>query len=234
MYPQKIAAIIAGKEGLKMLHIAIAGTQEGAENFITALNALGASGTPALEVQDFSGYDGLILPGGADIDPALFGEPNWGCRTIQSQRDIRQLEMLKEFVETGKPILGVCKGHQLLNVYFGGTVYQHIPQYLVHQWNDADQAHMAHCTEDSFLMKLYGASDFMINSAHHQAIVTPASCFTPIQWAPDGVLEAMVHKTMPIIGLQWHPERMCCNHRRPDTVDGLPIFEYFLSLCRES
>lgn len=214
-----------------MLHIAIAGTEEGAENFITALNALGASGAPALEVQDFSGYDGLILPGGADIDPELFGETNWGCRTIQRDRDLRQLEILKEFVDAKKPVLGVCKGHQLLNVYFGGTVCQHISQFPVHQWNDADQAHMAHCTEGSFLHRLYGAEDFMINSAHHQAIITPAACFTPIQWAQDGVLEAMIHNSLPILGLQWHPERMCCKHRRQDTVDGLPIFAHFLSLC---
>lgn len=214
-----------------MIHIAIAGTPGGAANFIDALHALGAQGSPVLEENDFTTYDGLILPGGADIDPSLFGEENWGCRKIERERDVRQLEILKHFVDAGKPVLGVCKGHQLLNVYFGGTVCQHIPEFSVHQWIEVDQAHPSHCTPGSFLHQIYQQLDFPINSAHHQAIVTPAKGFEAIQWAPDGVLEAMVHQSRPIIGIQWHPERMCCTHRRQDTVDGLPVFRYFLELC---
>lgn len=216
-----------------MIHIAIAGTPEGAENFIEALHALGAEGTAVLEEGDLSGYDGLILPGGADIDPALFGEENWGCRKIDRERDVRQLEILKDFEIAGKPILGVCKGHQLIQVYFGGKMLQHISEYETHQWIEADQAHGSHCTENSFLHQLYGTTEFPINSAHHQAVAAPVEGFRAIQWAQDGVLEAMVHETRPIIGLQWHPERMCCKHRRDDTVDGLPIFSYFLTLCRK-
>lgn len=217
-----------------MLRIAIAGTPEGAKNFIDALHLLGADGYAVLDETDFSSYHGLILPGGADIDPKLFGEENWGCRKIQPERDIRQLEITKIFEETNRPILGVCKGHQLLNIYFGGKMCQHIPEFETHQWVEQDQSHSSHCTADSFLHELYGTTDFPINSAHHQAVITPAPGFIPIQWASDGVLEAMVHTTRPIIGVQWHPERMCGAHRRPDTVDGLPIFRHFLSLCQGS
>lgn len=216
-----------------MLHIAIAGTEEGAKNFIDALHALGAEGSAVLEETDFSKYDGLILPGGADIDPELFGEENWGCRKIQRERDIRQMEIMKYFDEHNLPILGVCKGHQLINIYFGAKMCQHIPEFEAHQWLEQDQAHPSHCTPGCFLETLYGSTDFPINSAHHQAVITPAQGFTAIQWAHDGVLEAMVHNSRPIIGLQWHPERMCCQHRREDTVDGLPIFEYFLKLCQD-
>lgn len=215
------------------MHIAIAGTQEGAQNFIDALHLLGAEGSAVLEEQDFSKYDGLILPGGADIDPELFGEENWGCRKIQRERDIRQLEITKIFDQANKPILGVCKGHQLINIYFGGKMCQHIPEYEVHQWVEQDQAHGSHCTPGCFLEELYGSTEFPINSAHHQAVIDPAEGFTAIQWAEDGVLEAMVHNTRPILGLQWHPERMCGSHTRPDTVDGLPIFRYFLRLCEQ-
>lgn len=215
-----------------MARIAIAGTPAGAENFITALNALGAEGSALLEKADFSQYDGLILPGGADIDPTLYGEKNWGCRTINRELDLQQLEILDGFLKCKKPVLGVCKGHQLLNIYFGGTVCQHIPQYADHQWIDADQSHITHCSRDSFLFQLYDAESFPVNSAHHQAVTVPAPHLHPIQWTEDGIIEAMVHDSLPVIGIQWHPERMCCAHCRKDTVDGLPIFEHFLALCR--
>ncbi len=217
-----------------MKTIAIAGTPEGAENFIAALDALGAKGKAVLEEADLSGFDGLILPGGADIDPALFGEENCGCRTIDRDRDLRQLAILDQFVTAKKPVLGVCKGHQLLNVYFGGRICQHIPEFETHQWIQHDQAHPSHCLPDCFLAKLYGTTEFSVNSAHHQAVITLANGFHPIQWAGDGVLEAMIHESLPIIGLQWHPERMCLRHRRTDTVDGLPIFSHFLTLTTEA
>lgn len=212
-----------------MLHIAIAGTDQGAENFIAALSLLGAQGHPVLEEGDFTKYDGLILPGGADIDPALFGEENQGSRKIERERDLCQLEILDAFVKAEKPVLGVCKGHQLLNVYFGGKLCQHIPEFARHQWIERDQAHGSHCAPGCFLEPLYGL-EFPINSAHHQAVRTPAQGFQAVQWAEDGVLEAMVHETLPLFGLQWHPERMCGVHRRADTVDGLPIFDFLLKL----
>ncbi len=214
-----------------MLKIAIAGTPEGAANFIDALQALGAEGSPVLEETDFSPYHGLILPGGADIDPALFGEENHGSKKIERDRDLRQLEILDCFVKAKKPVLGVCKGHQLLNVYLGGKICQDIPQEPVHGWmpeEKKDRAHGSHCLPDSFLARIYGATEFRVNSAHHQAVITPAQGFRPIQWADDQVLEAMVHESLPLVGLQWHPERMCLKHRREDTVDGLPVFRWFL------
>ena len=214
-----------------MIKIAIAATEEGAKNFIDALAALGAEGYAVLEETDFDSYDALILPGGADISPDLFGEENNGSRKIERDRDVRQLEITDIFVKEKKPILGVCKGHQLLNVYFGGTVHQHIPEFERHQWVEKDQAHGSGCTPGCFLDRLYG-SEFPINSAHHQALGRIAECFTVIQHSDDGVLEGMIHNTLPIIGLQWHPERMTGAHRREDTVDGIKIFEFFLKLIR--
>lgn len=214
-----------------MVKIAIAGTEEGAKNFIDALATLGAEGYAVLDEQNFDRYDALILPGGADISPDLFGEENIGSRKIDRKRDVRQLEITDIFVEAKKPILGVCKGHQLLNVYFGGTVHQHIPEFERHQWEEMDKAHGSTCTPGCFLEKLYGLS-FTINSAHHQALGKIADCFAIIQYSDDNVLEGMVHKTLPIIGLQWHPERMTGTHMREDTVDGIKIFEYFLKVIR--
>lgn len=212
-----------------MYKIAIAGSPQGAENFVNAIHALGHEARDVLEETSFSSYDGLILPGGADIDPTLFGEKINGSRKIEPERDRRQLEILRIFLDANKPVLGICKGHQLLNVAFGGKLCQHIPEYEVHQWIEHDQAHQSHCLPGCFLSGLYG-TEFPINSAHHQAVIDPAKGFHAIQWAPDGVLEAMIHESRPIIGLQWHPERMCLKHRREDTVDGLPVFEYFLKV----
>ena len=219
-----------------MLQIAIAGTPKGAENFIAALEALGAEGIPVLEDPLADRCDALILPGGADIDPQLFGEENWGSGKIERDRDLRQLELLGRFLQAGKPVLGICKGHQLLNVSFGGKICQHIPEFKAHQWlgEAGDQAHGSRCIPGSFLAELYGSTEFPVNSAHHQAVLVPAPGFRFIQWAPDGVPEAMVHDTLPLFGLQWHPERMCLRHRREDTVDGLPIFSWFLDRVAEN
>lgn len=214
-----------------MIKIAIAGTDEGAKNFIDALAVLGAEGHAVLNETDFDKYDALILPGGADISPDLFGEENNGSRKIERERDVRQLEITDIFVKAKKPILGVCKGHQLLNVYFGGTVFQHIPEYERHQWDEVDKAHGSTCATGSFLEGLYG-KEFPINSAHHQALGRIADCFTVIQYSDDGVLEGVIHNSLPIIGLQWHPERMTGAHLREDTVDGIKIFEYFLKVIR--
>lgn len=211
-----------------MLTVAIAGTETGAENFINAFHALGAEAGAVLEERTFDRYDGLVLPGGADIDPALFGEENHGSTIIERDRDLRQLEILDIFIKAEKPVLGICKGHQLLNVFFGGKLCQHIPEHEVHQCIGKDQAHSSRCLSDCFLAKIYGSAEFPVNSAHHQAILVPAEGFIPVQWAPDGVLEAMIHESLPITGIQWHPERMCLKHRREDTVDGLPVFRWFL------
>ena len=214
-----------------MIKIAIAGTEEGAKNFIDALAPLGAKGYAALEEENFDQYDALILPGGADISPDLFGEEINGSRKIDRDRDVRQLAITDIFVKAKKPILGVCKGHQLLNVYFDGTVNQHIPEFKRHQWEEADQAHGSSCVSGCFLERLYGR-DFPINSAHHQALGKIAPCFTPIQYSDDGVLEAVIHTSLPIIGLQWHPERMTGAHLREDTVDGSSVFDFFLKVIR--
>lgn len=214
-----------------MIKIAIAGTEEGAKNFIDALRPLGAEGYAVLEETNFDCYDALILPGGADISPDLFGEENNGSRKIERERDVRQLEITDIFVKSKKPILGICKGHQLLNVYFGGTVHQHIPEFQRHQWIEADQSHSSSCIPGCFLEQLYGTT-FPINSAHHQALGRIPDCFTIIQHSDDGVIEGMLHKSLPIIGLQWHPERMTGAHLREDTVNGDKIFEFFLTLIK--
>lgn len=216
-------------------------------------------------------WDALILPGGGDIDPALLPgkqslDPH--CHDIDPELDRQQLMLLELFVKKRKPVLGICKGMQLICLYFGGDLIQHLATAEAHRYKECDQFHPTHAVCGSFLFDLYG-SCFTVNSAHHQGIRVPESAYASgcpvsslysgtqlsgadtsqrtgflppsgacpfplsvIQTADDGVPEGLVHKTLPIIGLQWHPERLCERFARQDAVDGSLVFRYFLSLCR--
>lgn len=233
-------------------------------------------------------WDALVLPGGGDIDPALLpGNPplDPSCHDIDPELDRRQLALLELFVQKRKPVLGICKGMQLICLYFGGGLIQHLPTAETHRYKECDQFHPTHAVCGSFLFDLYGGR-FMVNSAHHQGVLVPDSAYTSdcpvpflhgrtqlfsadgpqsaasllssthsfplsvIQVADDGVAEGLVHKTLPIIGLQWHPERLCRafgeksrenasasrdfpsgGQRGCPVADGALVFQYFLSLC---
>ena len=94
-----------------------------------------------------------------------------------------------------------------------------------------DQVHPTYTEKGSLLHTLYG-ENFPVNSAHHQGIAEPGEGLIVIQHAPDGVAEAIVHTSLPILGIQWHPERMCFARKRPDTPDGSLLLARFLSLIR--
>lgn len=224
--------------------IGIAGLPELTQNYREAACLVQ---TPTLDVsllpERAKNWDALILPGGGDIDPALLpGAPpaDPHCHDIDPELDRRQLALLDLFVQHQKPVLGICKGMQLIHLYFGGGLCQHLPTADTHRYLKYDQLHPTHAEKDSFLFELYGRN-FTVNSAHHQGILMPGRqcAFRPgsfplsvIQYATDGVPEGIVHHTLPIIGLQWHPERLCGRFARQDAVDGGKIFRHFLSLIR--
>ena len=197
-------------------------------------------------------WDALILPGGGDTDASFLpGQPpqDPSCSGVSMELDKKQLAILDRCVRAGKPVLGICRGMQLIGIYFGSDFYQNLPTAESHRYLEYDQIHSSHAVSGSFLEKLYG-SNFFINSAHHQGVRVPDSttpavspliktfkgsapfCLDVIQYAPDDVIEAIVHNKLPVIGVQWHPERLCGKHARPDAVDGGKVFEYFLALCR--
>lgn len=176
-------------------------------------------------------YDGLLLGGGADIDPKFYGEPVNGSVGIDLARDEREFALAQAFLDAGKPILGICRGHQVLNVFFGGSLYQHLDQTELHRrTDDADAAHPVTAVRDSILAGVYG-EQFRVNSAHHQGIKRLGTGLQ-ITATADGVVEAVEHEKFPVIGLQFHPERMCLSERRADTVDGIEIIRYFVNLCK--
>ncbi len=211
-----------------MKKILIAGYPDLTKNYEAALTCLGAECITSLHVPDIFCYDGLILPGGGDIDPKLFGQLNQGSHDIDPKLDRLQMAILQEFVIYQKPILGICKGMQLINIFFGGDIYQHLTTYKSHQYDEKDQIHETYAKEGSLLYHLYG-EHFTVNSAHHQGVHSPGQNIKYIQHCPDGVVEGLVHTYLPIVGLQWHPERMCFAHKREDTVDGSLLLASFLN-----
>lgn len=178
-------------------------------------------------------FDALLLCGGSDVDPSRFGEKNNGSRNIDTARDAVEFELFARFMAQGKPIMGICRGHQVINIALGGGMHQDIPEAEKHISIDGVmQMHFVVTEGESFLKKLYG-NEFPVNTSHHQAISGLGKGLRSVAHSrDDGYCEAIVHESLPIFGVQWHPERMCFSARRDDTVDGRYIIEHFLNLCK--
>ena len=139
--------------------------------------------------------------------------------------------MLRAYLDAGKPVLGICRGHQLINVFFGGTLYQHLPEAELHKSHDGkDSVHSIKTVSNSVLAKLYGES-FVTNSSHHQAVKKLGEGIRATAYWNEQYVEAIEHISYPVLGVQWHPERMCFKHERDDTVCGAEILKYFINLC---
>ncbi|MDE6406220.1 MAG: gamma-glutamyl-gamma-aminobutyrate hydrolase family protein [Lachnospiraceae bacterium] len=205
--------------------VLIAGRPADTKNYENTLKGLGVSCFVSLDADRADAATHLLLPGGGDITPAFFGQTDHGSLHIDTALDILQLEILARFVAQKKPVLGICKGLQLINVHFGGDVTQHIDTAENHKWVGRDQFHYVfHCDlgRRDFFYQLYGNSS-KVNSAHHQAINRTGGGLVPVCRAGDNVIEGLVHHTLPILAAQWHPERL------PDGA-GESLFSYFLSL----
>lgn len=201
-------------------------------NYINALVNLSADYTITEKVIPITDYDGLLIPGGFDVSPEFYHQEMNGsyAEGIDKQLDELQLYYIDQFVKAHKPILGICRGHQLLNVYFNGTLIQHLPNYEKHSSPDFqdDQVHEVYSDEDNVFTELYGKR-FYVNSSHHQAVDKLGEGLHIALRCPDGIIEAMYHEQLPIIGVQFHPERMCFEKSRDDTVDGSKIIDYYLT-----
>lgn len=220
----------------KKLRIAIPAPESDIPNYLAALRALGAEPVPVDAECSADGFDGLLLPGGVDVDPANYHRANVACGTTKPSLDAWQLTVLDRFVKQQKPVFGICRGHQVINVYFGGTLIQHVPGAERHARDagaSVDKVHMSHAEPGSFLAQLYG-TNFAINSAHHQASDDVAPVLHVVQHSDDGLVEAAVHQSLPVWSVQWHPERMCFAHKRSDTVDGSLVLQFFLDRVKES
>lgn len=217
------------------IRIQVSGEAGRTDNYSAAIR--GAGGDPA------SGYcpapdlscAGLVLCGGGDIESILYEQENRGSDPPDQARDQAELALFQAFYEAGKPILGICRGMQLINVALGGSLVQDLPpeQKIFHTSALGDLVHPVFSPDSFALNRLYGPL-FSVNSAHHQAVDQLAGGLRAAAWSESGVIEALELPGYPLLGVQFHPERMAFGKRRLDTVDGAAIFAWFLNVCREN
>ena len=198
-------------------------------NYAAALAACGAQAVRSLDLTLASDCDALLLPGGGDADPALYGQENRGSNPPDHDRDRDELALIRQFMAQGKPILGICRGHQMLNIAIGGTLIQDLPgeRHRHDTVTDTDRVHRVRSVHP-LMIELYGET-FVSNSSHHQAVDRMGEGFTPLCVSEDGVIEGMIHENGRVLGVQFHPERMAFALRRSDADDGAAIFRWFVS-----
>lgn len=196
-----------------------------------------------IRLRDYAEYlDGLVLQGGADVSPRSYGEeplrPEWGGDAV---RDAYELELVHEFMEAGKPILGICRGMQLLNVALGGSLYQDLPTQrpgmVHHESGQYDQhAHRVSFVEGSQLTQWFnGATGGNVVSIHHQAVnrlgrdmVVEATA------SDDDIIEAIRWNGDSFVyGVQWHPE-FHGKSAEEALLDCTPLLEAFLAAARDA
>jgi putative glutamine amidotransferase len=209
--------------------ILIPGPEEKFRNYARAVEAAGGTARCSESPADARGCAGLVLPGGGDLNPRLYGQANRACRNIDDARDARELALLRRFAALRLPVLGICRGAQLLNVGLGGTLEQDVPNH--DQVNGIDRLHPAEAEAGSQCAALYGRT-FTVNSAHHQAAGIPGGGLRFTVRSADGIAEALEHETLPLLGVQWHPERLAGPLARPGASDGAAVFRLFLAWCR--
>ena len=201
------------------------------EHYINAIESAGGIPTAEYCPEVDLSYDGLLLCGGRDVDPQRYGEEINGAVNIDYARDAAEMALAKAYIAAGKPVLGVCRGCQLLNVYFGGTLYQHLESTPHHRsGTTVDAIHTVDVTADNVIKEFYG-EHFTVNSVHHEAIKKLGNDLVVTHISDDGVIEGFEHKTLPVFAVQWHPERLV-NLENAETVNGIKIFEHFLSMCK--
>lgn len=183
------------------------------------------------------GLDGVVLPGGGDLDPRLYGEaPGGSCYDVNPGQDALDLAVARRSIDAGIPVLGICRGHQLLNVLYGGTLIQDMaPGAVVHHEpapvHDAGPWawHEVELQPGSKVAALYGnaAGAVKIASGHHQAVARVAKGLAVTAVAEDGTIEALEDPTRWVASVQWHPEAL-----ELPAAERLAPFRSFVEVCR--
>lgn len=178
--------------------------------------------------------DGFLFPGGGDLDPIYYGEePHQLLGSVNMLLDKFQTDILKYAIDNHKPILGICRGMQLLSVLEGGSLYQDLSQFdkehLTHLQQPASYVatHHVEIKKDSLLYKIFNKDTIRINSFHHQSVKDIPHNYIASAYAKDGIIEAIEYTKDDFrLGLQWHPEAMVSHHPHMNQ-----IFQAFLNAC---
>ena len=170
---------------------------------------LPAGTNQAAVAQLLASVDALLLCGGEDVEPRRYGtEPSPRLGEVNLRRDVWEYLLLDEAVKRRLPVFGICRGCQLINVYFGGTLWQDLPSErpgeVAHRSTDG---HAIRIVAGSRLAECLGTDGLKVSSSHHQAVKNLAAGFRATAFAPDGVVEAIESETLPITGVQFHPEK---------------------------
>lgn len=181
--------------------------------------------------------DGVYFTGGVDISPLAYGEdPLKDLGSLSMERDCFEIALYQESIKRHLPILGVCRGHQLINVAAGGSLYQDIywqkPTDHLHLQSmpGKNKFHNVTVVEDTRLHQLFGQTKIQTNSFHHQAVKDLASGFIASAFASDGMIEAIEYVgDLFILGIQWHPELMYRHHN-----EFPAIYEAFITAARNA
>ncbi len=178
--------------------------------------------------------DGLILSGGTDVDPKYFGqEPIRGTGRVYPERDSLEIALARKALKLKLPVLGICRGIQVLNIAFGGDIYQDIysqvPGVLEHSQKAPRNSswHSIELLPESKVGRILGVKELRVNSFHHQAIRNIAPGFRVVARSRDGIIEGIETENHQfVIGVQWHPEALV-----EDDDIALNLFQAFIKAC---
>jgi putative glutamine amidotransferase len=179
--------------------------------------------------------DGLVLIGGNDIHPSRYGQELFATEhDTAEERDEFEMRLLEVYYPTGKPILAICRGFQVLNVFLGGSMVQDIPAMIgsTHHFQEPGTltpSHHVRLEDGCLAARLTGKTNVAVNSFHHQTLDRIAEPLRPVGYSDEGLVEVVEAPDHPfVLAVQWHPERMGY------AAEQRSLFEGFIDACRES
>ena len=187
-----------------MKSIFIFGNNDILINYYKYFTALNYKVIISCDIKKANKCDILCLAGGGDVNPYFYGQRNISSTNLDTFRDLAELELTYLFISKNKPIIAICRGLQLLNVYFGGSILQNINNHS--QVNGQDYYHKIITLKNGLLSEY--KSKIIVNSAHHQAVDILGKNLIVDSISLDGVIESFYHKYLPIYAFQFHPERL--------------------------
>jgi putative glutamine amidotransferase len=171
--------------------------------------------------------DGLVFPGGADVDPSLYDEARHPKTEVNADLDRLELAAARWAVGSDKPVLGICRGQQLLNVVMGGSLVQHVENHRQHGDRTALTQTLT-VAPDSRLHQVFGSERIDVNTMHHQAVGRLGRGLRAVAWSEDGTIEAVESDAHPwMLMVQYHPEELVPSH-----TPSMALITAFVEACR--